>query len=107
MFIAMKKNYGYTIVEITIIVIVLSIILSLTTNIKISQNINNVKKTISDIQDYTTAIKTFKRKYGFLPGDIKKTQIFELSTNNTDGNKNGLIEDKNQQNNIYEKTCNI
>ena len=97
------KKRGYTIVEITIIIIVLSIILSLTINIRTVQNVNNIKKTIDDIQEYTSAIKTFKRKYGFLPGDVKKTQIFELSTNNTDGNENGLIEDKNQQNNIYEK----
>ena len=73
------------------------------TNIQVSQNASNIKKTINEIQKYTVAIKTFKRKYGFLPGDIKKTQIFELSKNDTDGNENGFIEDKNQQNNIYEK----
>lgn len=99
----MTKNYAYTIVEITIIIIVLSIILSLTINIRTVQNVNNIKKAIIDIQEYTIAIKSFKRKYGFLPGDIKKTQILELSTNNTDGNGNGFIEDKNQQNNTYEK----
>ena len=103
----MTKEHGYTIVEITIIVIILSIILSFAVNVRILKNTSNIKKAISDIQEYTNAIKTFKRKYGFLPGDIKKTQIFELSTNDTDGNENGLIEDQNQQNKIYERNIKI
>jgi len=99
----MIKNYGYTIIELTIVIVLLSIILGFTVNVKNLQRTNNIKKTLSEIQNYTKAIKTFKRKYGFLPGDIQKTQIFDLSTDNTDGNANGFIEDKNQQNDIYEE----
>lgn len=99
----MKKSSGYTIIEISIILIILSIILSFTNNIKISGQNNNLKKAIIQINDYSIAINNFKRKYGFLPGDLKKTQVFDLSLNNTDGNENSLIEDKNQQKGIYNK----
>ena len=40
---------------------------------------------IADIQKYKTAINEFNRKYGFLPGDLKKTEVFNLSIHNTDG----------------------
>lgn len=99
----MKKNNGFTILGISIIIIILSIILSVTININKSYSINNIKKVIKNIQNYNTAINNFKIKYGFLPGDIKKTQIFEFSSKNTDGNQNGVIEDKNQQKGIINK----
>ncbi len=93
----MIKRNGYTIIEITIIVIALSIFLGIFVNANFKRESNEIKKVVSDIQDYTVSIGEFKRKYGFLPGDIKKTQIFSLSETNTDGNENNIIEDLNQQ----------
>ena len=86
------KN-AYTIIEISIIIIFLSIVLSLTMNIKLSQDKKNIKVIINEINHYTSIIKSFKNIYGFLPGDLDKTQVFNLSKTNTDGNKNNIIED--------------
>lgn len=101
-----KKN-GYTIVEISILVVILSIILSIFVNVNLKKDSSSVKKVISDIQTYKSAINEFKRKYGFLPGDIKKTQIFSLSETNTDGNENNIIEDINQQNGLEDQNLKL
>lgn len=101
-----KKN-GYTIVEISIVVIALSIFLSIFVNVNLKKDSNSIKKVISSVGKYTNATNEFKRKYGFLPGDIKKTQIFELSETNTDGNENNLIEDLNQKNGINSKNIKL
>lgn len=96
----MKEELRFNLLDLGLIIIILSIILAFTLNFKITREYSEMKAAIVDIQNYTSAIKGFKRKYGYLPGDIKKTQIFELSQNDTDGNQNGLIEDLNQQNGI-------
>jgi hypothetical protein len=95
-------SYGLT--DILLFVIFISFILSITLNIKMSINETNINKLIFDLNDYTNSIKNFKIKYGFLPGDLKKTQILDLSKNNSDGNGNDLIEDRNQIAKIYNKS---
>ena len=102
----MKKtssDNAYTLIEVAFVVIVLSVILGLVVNIKANNVENHIKRAVSELQEYKSSIVGFKRKYGFLPGDLTKTQIFSLSLNNTDGNQNGLIEDKNQLNGVYDK----
>lgn len=99
----MKKNKGFTLVEISIIVIVISILLSLFIKITVNREKYNIKLLSIALQKYNKAISNFQIKYGFLPGDLKKTQIFELSVNDTGGNENNLVDDKNQQNNIFDQ----
>lgn len=99
----MTEDTEFNLLDLGLIVIMLSIILALTLDFKITHEYNQIKKAIVDIQSYTLSIKSFKRKYGYLPGDIKKTKVFSLSQNNTDGNQNGLIEDLNQQKGIFDK----
>lgn len=97
------KNRGYTIIEISIALIFISLFLGLFIKSVYVKKNNNLKELIYNAGIYKNSIKSFKDKFGFLPGDIKKTQIFELSTNDTDGNENGFIEDKNGQNKIFNK----
>lgn len=99
----MKNNKGLTLIEISFIVIVISIMLSFFITIVVNRDKNNIKSLAKDLYQYNLAIKNFQIKYGFLPGDLKKTDILYLSVNNTDGNENNLIDDKNQQNNIFDK----
>lgn len=99
----MINKKGFTLVEISIIVTIISILLSFFISITVNKERYSIKLLSTELQKYDTAIKNFQIKYGFLPGDLKKTQIFELSVNNTDGNENNLIDDKNQQNNIFDK----
>lgn len=103
----MKKQGGITIVEMVILVLITAIILSLSVSFKISWNNGETRKTLAQVNEYSTAINSFKRKYGFIPGDLKKTQIFELSVNSTDGNEDGLIEDENQKNKIQNRSIKL
>ena len=95
-----KLKNGYTIIEVTVIVIFLSFILSITTNIKTKRDESEILSIISQLEHYKTQIKLFKKIYGYFPGDVNKTQVFELSKNNTDGNQNNLIEDLNQMRSV-------
>ncbi|MDD2839761.1 MAG: hypothetical protein PHY80_01345 [Rickettsiales bacterium] len=105
----MKKNTkkDFSITELFIIVIVFGLILGFVIHIEMFRNRDEINHLISDIQSYRTSISNFDRKYGFLPGDLKKTQIFDLSVNNTDGNENGLIEDKEQQVHNYKENIRL
>lgn len=99
----MKKKIkrDFSITELFIIIIVLGLILGFVIRIEMFRHRDEINHLISDIQSYRISINNFDRKYGFLPGDLKKTEVFDLSVNNTDGNENGLIEDKEQQSGNY------
>jgi len=91
-----KSNikYNFTLFQFILIIIVLGITIELIVgSINLTRN-GKIKKTILELNKYTTAINTFKRKYGELPGDIRKTKVLRLSKVNTDGNENGLLEDR-------------
>jgi hypothetical protein len=83
----------FTLFHLFLIIIATGIILEIIVGSNNLIRNSNVKKIIIDINKYNNAIKNFKRKYGQLPGDIRKTKILGLSETNTDGNENGLIED--------------
>ncbi len=100
-----KKDFSIT--ELFIIVIIFGLVLGFVIHVEMNKNRDEINYLISDIQSYRTSINNFKRKYGFLPGDLKKTQIFDLSVSNTDGNENGLIEDKEQQLRNYNKNIHL
>ncbi|HSQ97447.1 MAG TPA: hypothetical protein VLL98_01880 [Rickettsiales bacterium] len=99
----MKQNTkkDFSIIELFIIIITCSFILAFVIHVEISKNRNEINNLILNIKSYKNAINDFDKKYGFLPGDLKKTQVFDLSVNNTDGNENGLIEDENQKTGDY------
>lgn len=103
----MKENNNLSLIEIASIIVVIAVIMSFFVNININKERYNIKQLSSDLHKYNVAIKNFHIKYGFLPGDLKKTQILKLSISNTNGNENNLIEDKNQQKNIYNKNLKI
>lgn len=99
----MKDFENLTFMEVLFIIIIISVMLSCFVNVTVNREKYNIKLLSMELQKYNAAVRNFQIKYGFLPGDLKKTQIFELSVNNTDGNENDLIDDKNQQNNIFDK----
>ena len=99
----MINNKGITLIEIYSIIIFMAVIMSFFAQININKERYNIQQLLYNLQKYNTAIKSFHIKYGDLPGDLRKTQILGLSVNNTDGNENNLIDDKNQQNNILDK----
>ncbi len=64
-----------------------------------SQFFNKAKQRafIVQVQQYNRAVEEFSVLYHGLPGDLKKTQDYRLSAQNTDGNGDNLITDKNRQ----------
>ena len=87
------KLKSFSILEITIVIIVASLII---TALIFMQNLNKstgIKALIVQFSEYDRAIKQFYLKYNSLPGDTKSTIDFKLSKTNTDGNDDGIIED--------------
>lgn len=99
----MKKNKDFSITELFMLICIFSFVLFFAIHIEMQKKHGQINHLIADIQKYKTAINEFNRKYGFLPGDLKKTEVFNLSVHNTDGNENGLIEDANQIKGDYTK----
>lgn len=88
-----KKN-GYSIVELSVVIIIVSIILSLIISWKYSFQQTKVLKTVVEIKEIKNATDTFITNYGYLPGDALNTISLGISNINTDGNGNKLIEAK-------------
>ncbi|MDR3289955.1 MAG: hypothetical protein LBT02_01580 [Rickettsiales bacterium] len=97
------KNREYKITDILIFLIAGSVISSIFFNLKITLRNGEVNRVIAELNEINIAIKNFEIKYDALPGDTKKTQIFTLSKKNTDGNENGIIEDKNQMDGVEDE----
>ncbi len=91
------KTKGFTLIELILIVILISAGMSFFVKININEEHNNIKNLSSQLKKYDNSISAFYIKYGSLPGDIKKTDVLNLSKNNTDGNENHIIEDLSQQ----------
>jgi hypothetical protein len=92
--------FEFTLIECLVIITVLSFIVSIAFNIKVTINGRKLQQTLYEISKYKIAVDSFKEKYGALPGDVSKTQIFDISNNNSDGNMNNIIEDTNQMSGI-------
>ena len=89
----MKNEKGFTLIEITFIIIIVGFLLGIFLNANMVLKNAEIKAFIVQLEKYNTAITIFKKKYGQMPGDLKKTVIFGLSEKNTDGDENGIIED--------------
>lgn len=87
-----RPKNAFTMLETMIVLIVFSIVLAAFLSGKRAVRNIGAKNTITQIKKYNSSIAAFRKKYGKLPGDIKKTQIFNLSNTNTDGNENGIID---------------
>jgi prepilin-type N-terminal cleavage/methylation domain-containing protein len=75
----LNMQKGYTLIEISIVVIVIALI---TTSIFVGKDLlftAKIRKDIASITEYKSAINTFELKYNGLPGDIKDAaEIFDL-----------------------------
>ncbi|MFC1659100.1 type II secretion system protein [Pseudomonadota bacterium] len=89
----MKNTRGFTLIELTLLVIIAGIVLGIFFNLKNKEEVSEIKSIIIQVEHYNSMVHLFKEKYGELPGDIARTKILELSEHNTNGNENGLLED--------------
>ncbi len=65
---------GFTLVEISIVLVIIGLLVG---GVMVGQDLiytAKVRSQISQIEQYNTAVSTFKLKYGGLPGDIKNTE---------------------------------
>jgi len=60
---------GFTLIELSVVLVITGIIVAGITEAKAVLHQAKVKSVITDIREYTAAIKTFKLRYGYLPGD--------------------------------------
>lgn len=89
----MKKFLS--ILNFAIIVIAIALLLIFFISIRHLYESSSIKAFIVQISNFNSAIDQFYAKYEALPGDLKSTVEYGLSNQNSDGNNNGIIEDRN------------
>jgi hypothetical protein len=89
----MKEKFS--ILRSLIILVVVSLLLIFFIFIRQLYSNSNIRAFIVEISTFDSAIKQFYLKYESFPGDVASTVDFGLSKTNTDGNDDGLIQDKN------------
>lgn len=76
----MKETYGFTLIEIAIALIIIGLVIGgiLTGSDLITAG--KIRITVSQIEQYKTAVRTFQAKYGGLPGDLPNGDKFGFAT---------------------------
>lgn len=93
------STHGFTLIELSIVLVIIGLIVS---GVLVGQDLirtAGVRAQVTQIEQYNTAVNTFRGKYDCLPGDCEKATTFfgtswpgwALSNQNGDGN--GLILD--------------
>ncbi len=91
----LKSKRGYTLVEVAITISIIGILIAIV--LKGAELLENsaITTTISNIQSFQAATKTFKSQYKTLPGDSSKATIrlpgCNAANNCIDGDGNGVI----------------
>ncbi len=74
----MKREDGFTLVELSIVLVIIGLIIG---GILAGQDMiraAEVRATISQVEKYNTAVNTFRDKYRYIPGDINSTKAAEF-----------------------------
>src|ERR1700691_4838931 len=88
---------GFTLIELSIVLVIIGLVVG---GVLVGQDLiraAEVRATISQIEKYNTAARTFYGKYGYLPGDIKDPDASNFGfqargTHEGQGDGNGIIE---------------
>jgi prepilin-type N-terminal cleavage/methylation domain-containing protein len=90
------KNHGFTLVELSIVILIISFIVAGITTGKALYNNAQLQAVIREVNTYNTAVNNFYTKYNFYPGDITTASNFwpscDATPANCNGNGNGIIE---------------
>lgn len=81
----MKKNDGFTLVELSIVLVIIGLIIG---GVLVGQDMiksAEIRSTIAQVQGYDTAVNVFRDKYSQLPGDIGATQATTLGLTTRSG----------------------
>ncbi len=88
-----QQNFGFTLVEISIVIIIISLLVAgVVAGQKLLQNAK-LQAVIKEIREYDTAIKQFKDKFRYYPGDLPNAATYWDAThgNATNGNGNWQV----------------
>ncbi len=89
-----NKKKAFTIIETLIVLLLASILIAGVFFAKKMIRENNVKALVMQIKKYDAAVNAFTQKYHALPGDIRETAAYGITTENTDGNGDNIITDR-------------
>ncbi len=93
----MKSKNAFTFVETSLVIF---FIITLTCAIFFTKKIlkeNDIKSLAMQIKKYDVALNSFTQKYHALPGDLRGSQDYGITENNTDGNDDNVISDRNKK----------
>ncbi len=83
---------GFTLIELSIVMVIIGLVISGVLVGKTLIKTAEIRKNISTLEGYGSAVNSFKLKYNCLPGDCTNiTQIFPTGTYAGNGNGDGLI----------------
>ena len=85
------KHKAFSIIEVAMVICVISLAVAGIITAKNILSSSGVRGLASQIEKYDHSIAAFYDKYKALPGDLRDTQRLKLTTNNTDGDNNGII----------------
>ena len=93
----MRKNSGFTLIEISIVIVIIGLLIAGVIQGKSLIQGAKVSNAITLAQDISVAVNAFKQQYHMLPGDMSITTEFptlrtECLTGSKKGNNNGIIE---------------
>lgn len=88
--IIMKENKGFTLVELSIVIVVIGLIVAGIVGGKSLVYQSKVRSIITDYRQYEVAINTFKLEYNAIPGDFNMASNYGIGTS---GNGDGIIAD--------------
>jgi prepilin-type N-terminal cleavage/methylation domain-containing protein len=104
------KTYGFTLIELSIVLVIIGLIIGGVLAGKDMIRAAQVRKTLRTIEQYDTAVITFKNKYNCLPGDCLRATNFFAATSQpnqvTNGSGNGVVDvgDVNSDRNYFPNT---
>lgn len=84
-----RARFGFTLVELSIVLVIIGLLLGGVLVGKDMIRQSQLRKVVSDLQQYDTAVTLFQDKYNALPGDIANATVYWNGTAN--GNGDGQI----------------
>ncbi|MFT3786016.1 MAG: prepilin-type N-terminal cleavage/methylation domain-containing protein [Tepidisphaeraceae bacterium] len=93
-----EHHAGFTLIEMSIVLVIIGLIVGGVLAGQELINLAKIRKQVSQIEEYKTAIVTFKLKYNCLPGDCSNAVQFGFQPRGSapgEGDGNNLIESNN------------
>lgn len=73
-----SPRHGFTLIELSIVLVIIGLIVG---GVLVGRDLiqsSEIRAQIKQIEEFKTAVNTFKTKYGYLPGDMPPTQASQL-----------------------------